>query len=81
MAIHRARDAAPALPLRTAVRARGGHWLFLLFFSLYTAAVVLWLVLGLVPWVLARGLAWQEAYLAWYRTLDTPWLRQVAFDL
>jgi signal transduction histidine kinase len=81
MAIDRTRDLLPTLPRRRAMGARGGHWLFVLFFSLYTAAVVLWLALGLVPWFLARGLAWQDAYLAWYRTLDTPWLQQLAFDL
>lgn len=81
MAVDRTHDLLPTLPHRKAMGARGRHWLFLLFFSLYTAAVVLWLVLGLVPWFLARGLAWQDAYLAWYRSLDTPWLQQLAFDL
>ncbi len=81
MAVDNTRDLLPTLPRRRVMDARGGHWLFLLFFGLYTAAVVLWLVLGLVPWLLARGLAWQDAYLAWYRILDTPWLKQLAFDL
>ncbi len=81
MNIDSVRNAASTLPPRRALHARAGHWLFLLFFGLYSAAVVLWLVLGLVPWFLARGLAWQNAYMAWYRTVDTPWLQQLAFDL